>query len=105
MMVDGARRLGKDMTQTSNWAGAMREVGFVDVREKKLAWPLGGWAKGDKMRRLGEGCARNIGNGLENLCMAIFTRALGMSVGEIREFLVDVRKDIYSRDVHCFIPM
>jgi hypothetical protein len=105
MVISGAKILGKDLTRTSHWAAIMRETGFVDVQELKLAWPIGPWASGEKMRRLGEGCARNIGDALEGLSMSVFTRALGMESEEIRSFLAEVRKEIQSREMRCFIPM
>jgi hypothetical protein len=53
---------------------------------------VGAWAKEDLLTRL------------QGLSMAIFSRGLGMSVEEIEMFLVDVRKDINSRNMHCYAP-
>jgi hypothetical protein len=105
MMVEGARKLGRDLTQAPRYSGFMREVGFVDVVEKWMAWPIGPWAKGKRMRRLGAWAKEDVLTGLQGLSMAIFSRGLGMSAEEIEVFLVDVRKDIESRKMHCYIPM
>jgi hypothetical protein len=104
-MIEGARRLGKDLTQASRYGSFMREIGFVDIVEKHLAWPIGPWPKDKKMKRLGAWCKEDISTGLQALSMATLSRGLGMSAEEIEVFLVDVRKDINSRKMHCYIPM
>jgi hypothetical protein len=47
MMVEGAKRLGKDPTQAPRWSGFMRDVGFMDVVKERMEWPIGPWAKGE----------------------------------------------------------
>lgn len=59
----------------------MRDVGFVDVVEKRTTWPIGAWAKGEKMKRLRAWCEEDMVMGLQGLSMAVFSRGLGMSAG------------------------
>jgi hypothetical protein len=77
MMVEGAKRLGKNLTQAPRYNSFMREVGFVGIVEKHMAWPIGPWAKGEKMKRVGTWCKEDISIELQGLSMACFSRGLG----------------------------
>jgi len=44
-------------------------------------WPIGAWAKGEKMKRLRAWCKEDMMMGLQGLSMAVFSRGLGMSAG------------------------
>jgi trans-aconitate methyltransferase len=50
------QNLGKDFQKTSLYRKYFIECGFVDVQEKRLAWPIGSWASNPKMKLLGAWC-------------------------------------------------
>lgn len=83
MMVEGAKRLGKDLTQAPRWSGLMRDVGFVDIVDKRMAWPIGPWTKG-KMRRMGDWCKDSVSTGLQAMSMACFSRGLEYRLMKLR---------------------
>jgi hypothetical protein len=37
--------------------------------------------------------------------MAIFTRGLGMTAEQVEEFLMEIKHDINSKKLHCYVPM
>jgi hypothetical protein len=101
----GTRNLGKDFGRTPLYSKYFIEIGFVDVQEKHLAWPLGSWASDQKMKMLGAWCKQNVLEGIQGLTMAIFTRGLGMSTNEVELLLMEVRNDINSGNLHVYVPM
>ncbi len=45
--------LNKDFGRVPHCASMFREAGFVDVVEKQMVWPIGTWAKDERMMELG----------------------------------------------------
>ena len=83
----------------------MEDAGFVDVVEVLHKWPTNSWPKNPKMKELGMWKMENFLQGLQGGTIAPFTRALGWTAAEVEVFLVGVRKDIQSRNVHAYFPM
>ena len=104
-LLEGISALGKDFGRASSYATYMRECGFVDVNEKQLAWPIGSWPRGQKMKTLGALSKQDVLAGLQGWSMAVLTRGLGMSSSEVELLLLEVRNDINSGKLHLYIPM
>jgi len=83
----------------------MKEAGFVDVIEKKFAWPLGPWAQGERMKILGTLCRENLLVSVHGMSMAVMTKGLGMTSEEVELLLPDVKKDINNIKIHCYAAM
>jgi hypothetical protein len=47
----------------------------------------------------------NITRSLYGLCVALFTRSSGWTLGELEVFLVDVWKDMSDTKIHGWVPM
>ena len=47
----------------------------------------------------------NMLEGLHGFSIALFTRSLGMTVKEVEDFLVEVRKDVEDRSIHSYWPI
>jgi hypothetical protein len=54
-------KLGRDWKRVPLYSRYMRECGFADVQETLVAWPVGSWAKDEKMKTLGAWCKENVG--------------------------------------------
>ena len=53
LIIEGAPKIGRDWHCTRKYARWFNEVGFEDVVENVLAWPVGTWPKGKaRSRRL-----------------------------------------------------
>jgi hypothetical protein len=48
----GCEKLGKDLGRAPLYHQYMSDIGFVDVQQKLLAWPIGSWPKDEKMKVL-----------------------------------------------------
>jgi len=55
--------------------------------------------------KLGMWNQENITKSLYGLSVALFTRGLGWTLGELEVFLVDVRKEMSNVKVHAWAPM
>jgi SAM-dependent methyltransferase len=101
----GCQKLGKDLGRAPIYRQYMRDIGFVDVQQKLLAWPIGSWPKDEKMKMLGAWCKEDILAGMQGASMAILTRGLGMTTEEVEVFLMEIREAINSKKLHCYVPM
>lgn len=105
MMMTGAEKLGKVITNAPKYKRFFEEAGFVDVVEERFQWPFNTWPKGKYYKTLGLWYNRDMQEGLEGMMMAVFTRAHGMKREEVLEMLEGVRKDINDKNVHAYLPM
>jgi len=103
-IVDGAAKAGRPWTNTKKYKGWMEEIGFVDVREELLYWPVNTWPRDPHLKKLGLWFQHDLLEGL-NSTRAVLTRGLGWSNEEVEAFLIDVRKDIKDRNEHAYAIM
>jgi hypothetical protein len=57
----------------------IEQAGFVNVVERVLKIPLGGWAADRKLRELGRWALLGFDTGLEGYNLATLTRVMGVS--------------------------
>lgn len=105
LILKGSRALGKDWTRAPKYKAYMKEAGFEDVVEHRYQWPVGTWARGQRMKLLGMWCREDYLSALQAATLAVLTRGLGMSVEDIEPLLVGVRDDIKSNRVHIYVPI
>ena len=105
MMISGAEKLGKIITNAPKYKGFFEEVGFEEVREVKFQWPFNTWPKGKHYKTLGMWYGQDMKEGLEGITMAVFTRAHGMKKEEVLEMLPGIRKEIDDKGIHAYLPM
>lgn len=105
LILEGARKMGRDWHCTRKYAEWFRDVGFENVVERRFMWPVNSWPKGKKQKTMGMWMAHNALEGLPAISMAIMTRVLGMSKEECEMVMVGVRKDIKNKSIHSYQPM
>ena len=103
-IMEGAAKAETPWTRTKEYKGWMEEIGFVDVEEVILPWPVNTWVRNPHLKNLGLWFQHDLLEGL-NSTRAVLTRGLGWSNEKVEEFLVDVRKDIQNRNVHAYVAM
>jgi hypothetical protein len=104
-MMRGSAALGADWTRVAKYKQYLEEAGFEDVVEKRYEWPLGTWAKGERMKMLGELYREDMLSFLQPFSMAVMTRGLGMGEEEVKRLLEGVKEDIMSDKIHIYIPV
>ncbi|KAG9241700.1 S-adenosyl-L-methionine-dependent methyltransferase [Calycina marina] len=104
-LIEGGRALGRDFTRVPTYKEILEDIGYVDVVERHFHWPVGTWAKGDKMKTLGAWMREDFLSGIQGASMGVMVKGLGMTVEEVEVFLVDVRNDIWSNRIHSYFPV
>lgn len=100
-----ATKIGIDVGAAKNYKKMMQEVGFVDVKEVKVEWPIGGWAKGKYHKALGKWFRADLETWMEAIALGMFTRILGMRKEEVEELLVEVKRNMDEKGVHAYQPL
>jgi hypothetical protein len=99
------QKIGVDITAAVRYKGWMEEVGFVDVKQVLIEWPLGTWAKSEYHKTLGAWFYKDISMGVEGIAMGLFTRVLGESKEEVETFIRKVKKDMDNKKIHGYQPL
>jgi hypothetical protein len=105
LVIQGSHALGRDFTKVPKYKSYFEEVGFVDIVEKQLAWPIGSWARTQRMKMLGAWTKEDVLSGLHGWGAMVLTRGLGMSPQDLEILLMEARNDINSNWLHAYIPM
>ncbi|PMD34320.1 S-adenosyl-L-methionine-dependent methyltransferase [Hyaloscypha variabilis F] len=101
---EASAKAGKPWTRTKQYKGWMEEIGFVDVEESIVPFPINTWPRDLHLKTLGLWFQHDLLEGL-NSNIALFTRVMGWSSEEVEALLVDVRKDVENRRVHAYVSM
>ncbi|KAF1991867.1 S-adenosyl-L-methionine-dependent methyltransferase [Aulographum hederae CBS 113979] len=104
-MLEAARKFGRPMDLAQNYAGWMKQAGFVDVVERMFIWPTNPWPKEVHLKEVGKWNEVNITNGMHAFTMAPFTRYLGWSEMEVEVFCAKVRADVRDRSIHAYFQI
>ena len=105
LMDEGMDKLGRKMYSGKEYAGWVKDAGFVDVTTQVFKWPTNRWPREKKYKELGMWSLSAADPGLEGLTMAVFTRGLGWSQAETLSFCALVRKELRSTKIHAYWNM
>ncbi|KAE8367216.1 S-adenosyl-L-methionine-dependent methyltransferase [Aspergillus caelatus] len=102
---ESGRKFGKPLDNACQWKQKLEEVGFVDVTETLLKIPLGTWPKDARMKELGKvGFVEEL-QAIEAYTPALFTRVLGWSEEEMQVMMDKVKKELFDRSLHLYLPV
>ncbi|KAG9229116.1 S-adenosyl-L-methionine-dependent methyltransferase [Amylocarpus encephaloides] len=104
LLLDACTKVGMDPTTTDRYKSLMEAVGFVDIKEVVIEWPIGTWAKGEYHKRIGAWFRRDMEVGTEGILMGLFTRILGMSREEVLEMVAELKREMRDPKIHAFQP-
>jgi len=102
---DAAKLDGIDPNPAPKFRGILEKLGFVDIREQPLKWPMGSWPKGESEKELGRIMVDNMKRFYRPSATALFTKKLGWSVERLEEFLPGVGRDIEDESRHYYWQM
>ncbi|KAK0381582.1 hypothetical protein CLIM01_01058 [Colletotrichum limetticola] len=105
LIRSGSEKMGRVFIDVSTLKSLVLEAGFVDVELRIFKWPINGWPKDEKYKKLGLWCYENFSSALEAVCMALLTRVHCWTRDEVNMFLVNVRKDLKNRSYHAYFPI
>ncbi|KAF2666906.1 S-adenosyl-L-methionine-dependent methyltransferase [Microthyrium microscopicum] len=102
---EAAANDGIDADPTQRFRGMLEDIGFIDIREQPLQWPIGGWPKGEREKIIGRIMIDNLRQFYKPSAMALYTKRLGWTVEQVEEFLPSVLKDLEDRTQHYYVQM
>ena len=85
---------GLDYRATDKHVERLQELGFVDVEEEGLKWPLGTWPEGEREKRIGELTLRNFSTFLATAGVGIISQDPGISTEEARVLVDNAQRDL-----------
>ncbi|KAK8094898.1 hypothetical protein PG997_001583 [Apiospora hydei] len=100
----GASTNGRDLLVAMRYKEMLEEVGFVDVVERKLAWPYGGWARDPRIKLAGHFCQRDIYDGVSGIAHVMLQKA-GFPIPVIEEYIAEVRSNLVNPAIHAYLPV
>ncbi|CAK7269792.1 hypothetical protein SEPCBS57363_003779 [Sporothrix epigloea] len=105
IMMEASAKSGFLLNTCGRAAELMREAGFVDIVRVPYKWPIGRWAKSEKMKIIGAGVRDNFLGGAETMSLALFTRFLDWSLDEVKKFSEQVRYDMCVSNYHTYFDL
>lgn len=104
-MMEGAAKLGVDLSASNHFPKWLAKAGFVDVKVERFAWPVNRWPKDEKEKEKGMWNLQNFLEGVQGFSMAIFTKGLGWDSTQVEVYLAECRKEFADRRKHVYIPI
>lgn len=104
MTIAAAASLGRDVTQVVKYKAFFEEAGFVDVKEVHYQWPVGPWAKGEKMKRVGSLFQEDAESLVGVLAERLLVKGAGLGKEDADRMVEAVRRDMRDPGVHAYMP-
>ena len=103
-VAEAAEQTGRSVTVAPIFKSMMEEAGFTDIVVKSFKLPTNSWPKDPGYKKLGALTFHANMEGLDGISLQLFTEVLGWTAEDVRVYLVDVRKNLKSRNIHGYWP-
>ncbi|KAH6641660.1 S-adenosyl-L-methionine-dependent methyltransferase [Chaetomium tenue] len=103
-IFESTRVYGTPIDDPTRWKGWFEDRGFDDVTEVVYKMPCSPWPKDQRLKLIGAFEMENLLYGLSGMVTRVFGKGLNWSPEQVQVFLVDVRKEIRSRNLHVYWP-
>ncbi|KAG7289661.1 hypothetical protein NEMBOFW57_006036 [Staphylotrichum longicolle] len=103
-LAESTRIFGTPIDDPLRWKGWFQDRGLEDVSEEIFKMPCNPWPKDQRLKLIGAFEMENLLYGLSGMVTRLFVKALKWTPEQVQVFLVDVRKEIKNRNVHCYWP-
>jgi hypothetical protein len=103
-LYDSTHIFGTPIDDPTRWKGWLEARGFEDVTEVVYKMPCNPWPKDQRLKLIGAFEMENLLYGLSGMVTRLFSKALKWSPEQVEVFLVNVRKEIKNRNIHCYWP-
>ena len=77
-------------------------AGFVDIQQVSIKVPINTWHTDPFMKECGKWFGTGLMEGLEAMSLGPFTRVLGWTPEEVKNFLGPVKRDIQNKNIHAY---
>lgn len=94
---------GLDYRATTKHVERLRGLGFVDIQEKELRWPIGEWSQTEQERQIGSLTLQNISSFLDAAGVSIITQDSDYSEQEAKLLVAKAQQDLQEHwKTKCF---
>ncbi|KAK7932064.1 S-adenosyl-L-methionine-dependent methyltransferase [Apiospora marii] len=104
LLGQGLSRRGRDPLVVSHYKDWLHDIGFVDIVERKIPAPHGGWPNNPRLKLAGRFLERDTYDGARGISFGIL-RAAGMDATEIDELVDQVRVDLLDPHIHTYVSI
>lgn len=125
LIADGRRQVGKDLRAMHLWRTQLEAAGYINVQERVLKLPIGGWPKDPRLKEAGSlkldtlqvhialfGTSASffevdivIQKLLRNVAPGFFARVLRWKATEANMLFDLVRAELDDKSIHWWLPM
>lgn len=103
-LTEASGKYGRPVPRHTDYGNLLRNAGFVDVKEHYFKLPINTWPKNKHLKEIGKYQALHYIEGLEGICIGLFTRVLGWTQAELQVLLAKVRSEIKDKSIHVYQP-
>ncbi|KAJ5200468.1 hypothetical protein N7491_008726 [Penicillium cf. griseofulvum] len=103
LLEQACEKFGKPINIATKMSRWMAEQGFVNITDDVYKCPMGGWAKNRRYKELGR-VGKMVGlEAIEPYSIALFTRVMGFSYQEAKEYLDKVWAELACNKHHLYV--
>ncbi|TAQ87317.1 hypothetical protein B7494_g4361 [Chlorociboria aeruginascens] len=100
--LDAGVKMGKEFSIVYHTKQYMTSAAFVDIQERKFKLPVGPWSSDKRFKEVGLCNHYYMMQGLEGMCLLLFTKVLGWSYEAVQVFLARVRSALRDKNQHPY---
>ncbi|KAB8203582.1 AdoMetMTase [Aspergillus parasiticus SU-1] len=102
--IDEASRLfGRHMNVAPHLAQWMEDAKFINVQDDVYKAPVGSWPKNNRLKEIGRVGRVTLYEAVEPYTLALFTRVLGYSPEDARDYVDKVRAELLDSSHHIYV--
>lgn len=105
LVTEALARLGVNLISTLLLDSMMRDAGFVNVRTRIFALPVGPWPQDSWLKLIGLHWRTILLDGLQAVALGPLTRGLGWTQERVEVWLVEIRRSFLDERVHSLMPL
>lgn len=79
LITEAGNKVGMTFNVAPYMKGWLEEAGFINVKEYRVPWTVGGWSKDRHQREVGQWNQVRLDTGVKDFCSRRFTNQMGVS--------------------------
>jgi len=102
---DAVKSIGIDAAASKVHGERLKKIGFLDVHEVRMKWPIGPWATGEKEKQMGQLFLKDLSDGVHGMSVKMLNGILGWPMEKVTNFTDAIRKDMWNPKIHVYMPV
>ncbi|CZR58031.1 uncharacterized protein PAC_07921 [Phialocephala subalpina] len=103
--IEAALSVGRDVKQVIKYPSLFVAAGFQEISEFHYQWPIGAWAKDEKLKKIGEMFRDDLDQTMEPIAERLFGLVKKMPRKEIDDLVREARRDLFDvKRIRGYMP-